>query len=240
MSVTLTRDDGLPCSQPYTAKSVSCCAIVLGNIIILCAPICLVFVCLTIYYNAFVETSYAEIPTIKIDSITVSSFNLSNPMSAHWNINMTMHTTDSSLDFPDSSISFFHKSKEDALWMTRLKGFNMRPENTTVHFALDFGGLVHVNDTTVRAIGDQITNNHGAVEFNVQFKADHPRGRKIDPLRKFFRGIEVNMLIICSDVLLLFESPDKTRAYMLMTNNQAWEVVHPVYMRSHSVRYLIY
>ncbi|KAK1377073.1 hypothetical protein POM88_033266 [Heracleum sosnowskyi] len=173
---------------------------------------------------------YSEIPTMKIDSITVSNFNLSNPISAHWNINMTMHNTDSSFEFSDSTVSISPKSKEDALWMTRLNGFDMRPENTTFHFALDFGGLVHVNDTTARAIGDKITNNLGAVEFNVQFKADHPRGRRVSQLKQNDHGsaYKVNMLEICCDVLLFFGSPDKTQASMLTTSKHpACIVVHP-------------
>ncbi|KAK1377050.1 hypothetical protein POM88_033243 [Heracleum sosnowskyi] len=173
---------------------------------------------------------------MKIDSITVSNFNLSNPMSAHWNINMTMHSTRSSFEFSDSAVSIFHKSKEEALWMTMLNGFDMRPENTTFHFALDFGGLVDVNDTTpsrtflrTQELSLSNTNNLGAVEFNVQFKADHPRGRRVSQLKQNDHGsaYKVKMMEISCDVLLLFGSPDKTRASMLMTDNPACIVVHP-------------
>ncbi|KAK1354089.1 hypothetical protein POM88_047345 [Heracleum sosnowskyi] len=167
---------------------------------------------------------YPEIPTVKIESFTASNFNLSNPIFAHWKINMSMHNNKSSFEFSDSAISVFHQ--EEVLWMARLQGFDMRPKNTTFHFALDLGRIIKINDTTVRAIGDKIINNHGAIEFNVQFKSDHPRGMNINPLLKFYSHIETNvrMLVISCDVLLLFRSPDKTEAYMLMTDKQACSV----------------
>lgn len=186
---------------------------------------------LIVFFSLRATILYPEIPTVEIESFTVSNLNLSNPISTHWKINMSMHNDDSSFEFANSSLSVFQQSKEEALWMTRLKGFDMRPENTTIHFALEFNGIVDMNvSQTVKAIGDSITNNHGAVEFDAQFKADHPRGRNPSRLKKFGWIYETNVkrLIISCDVLLLVESPDKTWAYLLMTNNQACQVdLHP-------------
>lgn len=86
------------------------------------------------------ETLNGDIPTIEIHKITVSNFNLSNPITAHWKINMNMHSTDSSFKFSDSMISIFHESKDEALWMMSLKKFDTSPKNSTFHFALDFWG----------------------------------------------------------------------------------------------------
>ncbi|KAK1377038.1 hypothetical protein POM88_033231 [Heracleum sosnowskyi] len=205
-----------PSKTPIREKVIDCCVICATVLAVILLVVFVIFIS-----NRFVKMIDAEVPMIEIDSITVSNFSLSNPISAHWNINMTMHSTRSSFEFSDSTVSIFHKSKEEAVWMTRLNGFDMRPKNTTFHFALDFGGLADVNDTTLRAIGDGITDNFGTVEFSVQFKADHSRSRDISRLKKFYENYStvVNILINW-DVLLLLGSPDKTRA-MLMTKESS-------------------
>ncbi|KAK1399472.1 hypothetical protein POM88_009335 [Heracleum sosnowskyi] len=163
-----------------------------------------------------------DIPSIEIHRITVSNFNLSNPITAHWKINMTMQNNCSSFEFSKSTISIFHETKEEALWMMSLKKFDMRPKNSTFHFALDFwGSSADVDNTTLRSIGENITNNLGAVKFNVQFKADKPRTTKLKhSIEKLWFESKINMLIIGCDVLLRFGPVDKTHADMSKADSQ--------------------
>lgn len=194
-----------------------------------CFVSCIMFMCsfgliiATILINLLgKQPLHGEIPTMEIDTIKVSNLNLSNPITAHWNINMNMHSSGSSFDFSRSTISIFHESKDEALWMMSLKKFDMRPKNSTFHFALHFwGSSADVDDTTVKSIGENIMNNLGAVKFNVQFKAENSRTTRLKhSIDKLWFKSKINMLVLSCDVWLLFGSLDYTHAEMLKTGSQ--------------------
>lgn len=104
--------------------------------------------------------------------------------------------------------------------MLSLKKFDMRPKNSTFHFALDFwGSSAQVDDTTVRSIRENIVKKLGPVKFIVQFKAEKARTIRLKyAIQELWFDTKINSLAINCDVSLIFRS--LAHAHMLKTDPQ--------------------
>lgn len=155
-------------------------------------------------------------PRLEVNSVKVSNFNLSNPISANWKIDLNIvnyYSNDISFGFNDNVITIFHGN---ALWLTSFQEFNMNAKNPKVHFTPDFWRLsTKVDNSTIEAIREEIANNYGVVKFIVQFKAHKPIIWFKNPFWRFRYDTNIDVLVSSCEVELLFGSPEKTQANMI-------------------------
>lgn len=163
-------------------------------------------------------------PNLEIKSISVSNLNLSNPISAHWNINMEyfmkFHGSDITFKFNDIKISIFHESEREPLWIMSHKLFVITPKNPTTNFVLDFrGSSADVDDTTIKAIVEKIVDNR-TVKFKI--RADAWLGIRFKHrVENWLWNRNIKMLVNNCDVELLFGTSEKRQADMSMNDSHA-------------------
>lgn len=194
-------------------------------IILAMAIICFL---LAVLLHGSCQLSSSKFPKLEIDSITVSNFNLSNPsITSHWNISMNitnLHSSDLSFNFSRNFISIFYESQEHALWEKKLAPFDTNLNMPIVHLNLDFwGSLDNADDMTRKAIGENIAKN-GTVSFDVRFKGLSKIEFKQRRRQNWWWKNDTYFTFSC-EVLLFFESLEKTRAYMLINDSRVCKLV---------------
>ncbi|KAL8155637.1 uncharacterized protein LOC141691027 [Apium graveolens] len=173
--------------------------------------------------------STVKAPTLELDSLTLSNFNLSSPpnqISADWNVSMNFTNVDTHGYFEFSNIKVLIYYDKKIVGVTNLMSFDMSPKDPPMHVGGEFSSRLssYIDDTMITHITHSV-NLTSTLIFNVEFSA---------LVKKTYRGFwgtdwwdPYLWVYNCENVELIFGSSDASKANILNGSGKCKKVSLP-------------